>query len=127
MLDATETLDLYRHADVLARKLAAELDIGPLTVDEVVMLHLIDQGVNRPSALATAVAKEPPTVSHVLRRFREANLIKSTQYEGDARGRVITLTRAGHNALVRALTDMPALRFGGPQLLRQIQRAAETQ
>jgi DNA-binding MarR family transcriptional regulator len=72
-----------------------------LTMQDLSVLHAIDQGIVYPTDIAARLNQASPTVSHVISRLVGRGLIERARADEDGRKRRLTLTAAGTDALER--------------------------
>lgn len=139
-LTGTDVLDLYTHANRLTMNLARRVDDAlagaaapderPITRGEAEVLLMLARADAplRPQDVSDALDRSSPTISHVLTSLEQRGLITRDRYEGDGRGRTLTLTPSGGAAVVileRALANATPKRAGiGPQVLTKVRAAA---
>lgn len=95
----------------LGRRLQADSGLSIQDFDVLIQLADVPDGCMRVSALAQAVHWERSRLSHHLKRMEARGLVTRDSASEDARGSVVSLTKAGQRALDDALpAHMEAVR-----------------
>lgn len=95
----------------LGRRLQAESGLSLQDFDVLIQLADVPDGSLRISALAEAVHWERSRLSHHVKRMETRGLVIRQEAAEDARGSVVSLTKAGQRALENALpAHMDAVR-----------------
>lgn len=118
MAATTNLLELFRVILQAARdtdRLLNEWLEGEtnLTMQDLSVLHAIDQEVVYPTDIAARLNQASPTVSHVISRLVGRGLIERARADEDGRKRRLTLTSAGSDALERCRTVIEQSLEGG--------------
>jgi DNA-binding MarR family transcriptional regulator len=95
-----DVLTLARLARVLERACT------DLTLAQYRLLAMIADGAERASHLAGQLALTKPTVSATIDTLVERGLVEREAVDGDRRATRLTVTPAGHTALLRAESSM---------------------
>jgi DNA-binding MarR family transcriptional regulator len=100
MIQGTDVIDLHIEADILARRAERVIMFtGVMPALAIHVLHLVDQGVTQPTALAIRLDRPSPTISHAVRDLQERGLLSSTKSEDDGRVKILEVTPYGKSIL----------------------------
>jgi len=85
--------------------LAAEMGLTPI---QMFALYSISKGEDKMGHIATALHCDASNVTGIVDRLVAAGLVVRQEDQKDRRARTIQLTQAGHDAVERVFTEMPA-------------------
>ena len=117
MIDGMNILTLNAHVGAAERSMNARLRealesinrantiFNSVSVEEIEVLHAITQ-VDRATDVADYLRKANPTISHVITRLSNHDLIERTQDKGDGRVWRLTLTQKGLSLLSFLLVNL---------------------
>ena len=124
MIDGMNILTLNAHVGAAERSMNARLRealesinrantiFNSVSVEEIEVLHAITQ-VDRATDVADYLRKANPTISHVITRLHNEDLIERTQDKGDGRVWRLTLTQKGLSLLSFLLANLKPI--GAPE------------
>lgn len=98
--------DVRRGSMRLARRLRSERHPGALTANKITVLsHLYRYGPATPGDIAAAEHQQPQSLTRVFAELELTGLISRARSERDGRQALLSITRAGREALARDMSQ----------------------